>query len=133
VQTAPSADAADERHWESRLAAAAPAVDASGAPAMQIRVGDLVTPVGLREQYSQPSGGFRICRGPDGSALTRELKATQLEKRLAPILKRSGASAATARAAARTTGKCLQGGRQGVELSPRPSSTASIANPAARP
>jgi hypothetical protein len=135
VQTAPSADAADERHWESRLAAAAPAMDASGAPAMQIRVGDLVTPVGVaRANILSLPAAFEFAADLMEARLREELKATAARKAaradiesdlalLQQLLALRPGQLASASGVA----------RQGVELSPRPSSTASIANPAARP
>jgi hypothetical protein len=102
---------------------------------MQIRVGDLVTPVGVaRANILSLPAAFEFAADLMEARLREELKATaarkaaraDIESDLALLQQllalRPGQLASASRVA-----------RQGVELSPRPSSTASIANPAARP
>ena len=74
-QTKSSSIAADERHWESRLAAAEPALDASGAPTEQVRVDGEVTQMGIaRANILSDRRGLEFTTGLVEARLREELK-----------------------------------------------------------
>ena len=79
--TSSSNAAADERRWESRLAAAEPTLDASGAPTLQVRVGGEVTPVGIaRANILSVPRGFEFTAGLVEARLREELKPAAVRK-----------------------------------------------------
>lgn len=86
VRTAPSADAAADKHyWASLRAAAEPTFDASGGPTLQVRLGGKVTPVGISRA--------NILSVPDGSEFAAGLVMARLREEL-----KSAAERKTARA-----------------------------------
>jgi hypothetical protein len=82
VGTGPSTDAAaDERHWASLHAEAEPAFDASGAPALEVRVSGEVTSVGItRANILSDSGAYEFAAGLVMARLREELKSTAAQK-----------------------------------------------------
>jgi len=80
-QTKPLSIAADERRWESRLAAAEPALDASGAPTLRVRQGSEVTPLGItRANILSDPRGFEFNAGLVEARLREELKPASARK-----------------------------------------------------
>jgi hypothetical protein len=75
-RTASSTDAADEeRRWSSLQAASEPALDASGVPALQVRLGGEVTLVGIaRTNILGASAGSEFAAGLVKARLRDELK-----------------------------------------------------------
>jgi hypothetical protein len=82
VRAASSADAdVDERRWTSLHAAAEPALDASGGPALQVRVGDEVTFVGVtRSNILKVPAGSEFAAGLVKARLHEELKSAAAQK-----------------------------------------------------
>ena len=108
VRAASSTDAgADERQWRSLHAAAEPALDASGGPTLQVRVGGEVTSVGIaRSNILNVPAGSEFAAGLVKARLREELKSAAAQKTArADIESDLVLLAATAGAAAERIGK----------------------------
>jgi len=80
-QTKPSSIAADERRWESRLAAAEPTLDASGAPTLRVLEGSEIIPMGItRANILSDPRGFEFSAGLVEARLREELKPASARK-----------------------------------------------------
>jgi hypothetical protein len=82
VRGAPSTETdEDARHWAALHAAAEPALDASGGPTLQVRVGDEVTSVGIsRSNILNVSAGSEFAAGLVKARLRDELKLAAAQK-----------------------------------------------------
>ncbi len=82
LQSASSSNAVEsERHWASSLAAAEPAVDAFGEPALQVRVDGEIRPVGDGQtNILRISGNYEFAAGLVEARLREELKSATARK-----------------------------------------------------